>query len=173
MARSKGRSAAGCRFCSIAAHDAPATLVLEETEVLAFLDSRPLFPGHALVIPRSHVETLDTLPAELTVPLFGASQRLARAMPAAVGAEGTFVAINNVVSQSVPHLHVHVVPRRRGDGLKGFFWPRHAYSDTAHQEETAGAIRRALAAARQPGEAPIGGPAGSGALRSGGPPRPA
>lgn len=111
---------------------------------MAFLDRRPLFPGHTLLVPRSHIATLADLPAELVAPLFLQAQRLASAVERAVGAEGTFVAINNRVSQSVPHLHVHIVPRRRGDGLKGFFWPRHGYRDAGHAAEVRDALRDAL-----------------------------
>jgi histidine triad (HIT) family protein len=114
--------------------------------VLAFLDARPLFPGHVLVIPRQHHETLADLPTDLIQPLFDAVQRLSRAVPDAMESTGTFVANNNKVSQSVPHLHVHVVPRRPKDGLRGFFWPRQRYDDDGHAARTAAAIRDALAA---------------------------
>ena len=134
-----------CPFCAIADGSTEARLVLDEEHALAFLDRRPLFPGHVLLIPRRHVATLDELPAELLSPLFEQAQRLAAAVQRGLEAEGTFVAINNRVSQSVPHLHVHVVPRRRGDGLKGFFWPRHGYRDAAHADDVRDAIRRALA----------------------------
>jgi histidine triad (HIT) family protein len=115
--------------------------VLEDERSLAFLDRRPLFPGHCLLVPRAHVETLGELPDELVAPLFTAARLLARAVQAALVAEGTFVAINNVVSQSVPHLHVHVVPRSKGDGLKGFFWPRIGYRDVGHEREVQQALR--------------------------------
>jgi len=118
--------------------------VLDETEVVAFLDRRPLFPGHVLVIPRRHYETLPDLDPSLLPVLFGAVQRLTVAVPRAVGAEGTFVAANNIVSQSVPHLHVHVVPRRKGDGLRGFFWPRKSYGSDAEAIAVASDIRAAL-----------------------------
>ena len=134
-----------CPFCAIAAGAADAQLVLDEEHTLAFLDRRPLFPGHVLLIPRRHVAALDELPAELLTPLFAQAQRLAGAVQRGLQADGSFVAINNRVSQSVPHLHVHIVPRRRGDGLKGFFWPRHGYRDAAHATEVRDAIRRALA----------------------------
>jgi histidine triad (HIT) family protein len=133
-----------CAFCAIATGEAEAHRVLAGSDVVAFLDRRPLFPGHVLLIPRAHVPTLGDLPASLLEPLFGQAQRLARAVECAVGADGTFVAINNRVSQSVPHLHVHIVPRRRGDGLKGFFWPRRGYRDDAHAAQVCAAIRRAL-----------------------------
>ena len=133
----------GCVFCSILAGALAAHLVLDEPLVAAFLDSRPLFDGHTLVVPRAHHETLTDLPGELIEPLFAASQRLAAAVRQATGAQGTFVAMNNRVSQSVPHLHVHIVPRTKGDGLRGFFWPRHRYAD-GDEARTADAIRAAL-----------------------------
>jgi len=118
-----------CAFCNIAARRVQSYVIFEDEVALAFLDRRPLFPGHSLLIPKEHYETLTDLPAKLTAPLFANVQLLARAVEKALDAEGTFVAINNRVSQSVPHLHVHIVPRRRGDGLRGFFWPRQAYKD--------------------------------------------
>ena len=143
--------AAGCLFCRIARGEEPASGVLETRSVMAFLDHRPLFPGHCLVIPREHVETIGELPATLTAPLWDAVRVLARAVEAALGADGSFVAVNNRVSQSVPHLHVHVVPRRRGDGLRGFFWPRGRYAGPAEMED----VRRRIAeAADVPG--PVG-----------------
>jgi histidine triad (HIT) family protein len=120
--------------------------VLEDALTLAFLDHRPLFPGHCLLVPRAHHETLVDLPAELVAPLFANARRLAAALERGLGAEGSFVALNNRVSQSVAHLHVHVVPRRRKDGLRGFFWPRHAYQSEAQMREVAAQIRAALAA---------------------------
>jgi histidine triad (HIT) family protein len=135
---------AECRFCAIVRGDAEALVVLDDEQVLAFLDHRPLFPGHTLLIPREHHETLPDLPDALLAPLFGAARLLARAVVDAFEAEGSFVAINNVVSQSVPHLHVHVVPRRRKDGLRGFFWPRHPYRDEDHAEQVCQALRAAL-----------------------------
>jgi len=134
-----------CRFCEIAQAAAPADVVWETADVVAFLDRRPLFPGHTLVVPRRHVATLDDLPEDLIPAVFGAARRLSGAVRRATGAQGTFVAMNNVVSQSVPHLHVHVVPRTRGDGLRGFFWPRRGYDDDAHRSAVAEAIRAALA----------------------------
>ncbi|HZP35220.1 MAG TPA: HIT family protein [Methylomirabilota bacterium] len=136
-----------CLFCQIADGKQPAARVLETDAVTAFLDHRPLFPGHCLVIPREHVETLLDLPGALTAPLFDVAAAVARALETALGADGSFVAINNRVSQSVPHLHVHVVPRRRGDGLRGFFWPRGRYADPAAMEEVRARIAGALAAA--------------------------
>ena len=135
-----------CLFCAIASGDHPAEIVFTDDLVVAFLDSRPVFKGHVLVIPRDHYETLPDLPAELVGPLFTRVQRVSAALPAALGAQGTFVALNNVVSQSVPHLHVHVVPRTRGDGLRGFFWPRQKYADEAEAAAYAQRIRDALAA---------------------------
>ena len=135
-----------CLFCAIASGEQPAEIVLADEVVVAFLDSRPVFKGHVLVIPRDHYETLADLPAELVGPLFTRVQRVSAAVPAALGAQGTFVALNNVVSQSVPHLHVHVVPRTRGDGLRGFFWPRQRYADEAEAAAYAQRIRDALAA---------------------------
>lgn len=121
-------------------------MVFESPAAVAFLDHRPLFRGHCLVIPREHVETLGELPGRLTAPLFEAVSRLARAVEAALAADGSFVAVNNRVSQSVPHLHVHVVPRRKGDGLRGFFWPRGHYASAAEMEETRRRVAEALAA---------------------------
>ena len=134
-----------CLFCAIAAGDVPAEIVLADDVAVAFLDGRPVFKGHVLVIPREHYETLADLPADLVGPLFTRVQRVSAALPAALGAQGSFVALNNVVSQSVPHLHVHVVPRTRGDGLRGFFWPRQRYADDAEAAAYAQRIRDALA----------------------------
>ncbi len=134
-----------CVFCDIAAGDVPATIVFEDDATLAFLDIRPLFPGHVLVVPKEHIETLAELPPGAIAPFFVNVQKMAIAVEAAMDAKGTFVAINNKVSQSVSHLHVHVVPRRPKDGLRGFFWPRHRYGDEAHIEAAASSIREALA----------------------------
>jgi histidine triad (HIT) family protein len=114
--------------------------VLDEPEVMAFLDIRPVFKGHTLLVPRRHVETLPDLPAELRDPFLEAGQRLSRAVKDALGAQGSFVAVNNTVSQSVPHLHLHVVPRTKGDGLRGFFWPRTKYADQAELEDYAARV---------------------------------
>jgi histidine triad (HIT) family protein len=133
-----------CLFCEIAAGNTAADVVYEDEQFLAFLDHRPLFPGHVLLIPRAHYETLADLPATLTGPLMLATQKLARAVESALQAEGSFVAMNNRVSQSVPHLHIHIVPRRRRDGLKGFFWPRRQYADDAEKEAVVRAIRSAV-----------------------------
>jgi histidine triad (HIT) family protein len=138
----------GCAFCAIVAGEAGAHVAYEDELALGFLDVRPLFPGHVLLVPRAHHETLGDLPEELVAPLFGAAQRLAVAVEAAMDARGTFVAMNNRVSQSVPHLHVHVVPRRPKDGLRGFFWPRRRYADEAEMADVAARIRAAQAAAR-------------------------
>jgi histidine triad (HIT) family protein len=132
-----------CLFCRIVSGELPATIVYEDDDAIAFLDHRPLFPGHSLLVPRAHVETLGDLPVKHVGPYFEAAQLLARAVETAMDAEGTFVAMNNRVSQSVPHLHVHVVPRRRKDGLKGFFWPRTKYKSAEEMEE----VRRKIAAA--------------------------
>ncbi len=122
----------------------PAHVVLDEPGTLAFLDHRPLFPGHCLLVPRPHHETLADLPADLVPDVFDAVRRLSRAVEEALGADGSFVALNNRVSQSVPHLHVHVVPRRRKDGLKGFFWPRQRYADDDEAADVARRVRTAL-----------------------------
>jgi histidine triad (HIT) family protein len=135
---------ADCLFCRVVAGDVPAHVVLDDGSTLAFLDNRPLFPGHCLLVPREHYETLTDLPEELVAPLFSASRRLALAVETAMGAAGSFVAMNNRVSQSVPHLHVHVVPRRPKDGLRGFFWPRHRYASEDEAAEVAARVRSAL-----------------------------
>jgi histidine triad (HIT) family protein len=134
-----------CTFCAIAAGELPAARVLEDELCVAFLDARPLFHGHVLLVPRAHVETLPDLPAQDVGPFFVRGQRLSVAVRDAMEAAGTFVAINNVVSQSVPHLHVHVVPRNFKDGLRGFFWPRTKYADDAERDAVAARIRAALA----------------------------
>jgi histidine triad (HIT) family protein len=134
-----------CLFCRIASGDVPATVVYEDELTLAFLDHRPLFPGHCLVIPKEHYETLSDLPKSLVGRLFENVQLLSRAVELAMAAEGSFVAMNNRVSQSVPHFHVHVVPRRKKDGLKGFFWPRTKYADEESMAEVKEQIVAALA----------------------------
>ena len=139
-----------CAFCRIAAGDLDAHVVMADDVVIAFLDLRPLFPGHCLLVPRAHHETLLDLPAPLVGPFFASAQRLAGAVERAMAADGTFVAMNNRVSQSVPHLHVHVVPRRRKDGLRGFFWPRHRYESDARMAEVAGQVRDAVQAVTPP-----------------------
>ncbi len=132
-----------CPFCAIVAGLAPAAVVHADDVAVAFLDRTPLFPGHVLVVPRDHVVTLVDLPTEKVGPYFEQVRAAARAVTDGTGAAGTFVAMNNVVSQSVPHLHTHVVPRNRRDGLKGFFWPRTRYRDQDHVDEVAERIRSA------------------------------
>jgi histidine triad (HIT) family protein len=134
----------GCLFCQIAAGEAEASVAWSDDDFVAFLDIRPLFKGHTLLIPREHVVTLPDLPASLRDPFLAAAQRLAQAMVDGLGAEGSFVAMNNTVSQSVPHLHCHVVPRTKGDGLRGFFWPRTKYDDAADRDAWAARISTAL-----------------------------
>jgi histidine triad (HIT) family protein len=133
-----------CTFCGIVAGEVTASRVLEDESFMAFLDVRPLFPGHTLVVPRDHHETLADLPAGGVGPLFDRVRALAAAMEDALGAQGSFVAVNNRVSQSVPHLHVHVVPRTRGDGLRGFFWPRQRYASDEEMAEVADRLRSSL-----------------------------
>jgi histidine triad (HIT) family protein len=134
---------AGCRFCAIVSGAAPAHVVVDEPAVVAFLDVRPLFPGHVLVVPRRHHQTLADLPPDQLPALFGVVQVLSSVVPAALDAVGSFVAVNNRVSQSVPHLHVHVVPRRPRDGLRGFFWPRTRYGSDEEAEAVAARLRGA------------------------------
>jgi histidine triad (HIT) family protein len=136
--------AEGCLFCRIVAGEEHAYVVWRDEATVAFLDARPVFKGHVLLITREHVDTLSDLPQRLTMPFFSMAQRLAAAMVDALGAQGSFVAMNNVVSQSVPHLHVHVVPRTKGDGLRGFFWPRTKYADEAEAASYADTIQAAL-----------------------------
>jgi histidine triad (HIT) family protein len=138
---------AGCTFCAIAAGDEPAATVLDESDLVAFLDVRPVFKGHVLLVPRLHVETLADLPAPLRDPFLEAAQRISLAVTTALGAQGSFVAVNNTVSQSVPHLHLHVVPRTKGDGLRGFFWPRTKYDDAAEMAGYATRLADELASA--------------------------
>jgi histidine triad (HIT) family protein len=134
---------AGCLFCRIVAGDEDAAVVLETPDTVAFLDHRPVFKGHVLLVPRRHVVTLPDLPADLRSPFLESAQRLASAMLTALGAQGSFTAMNNTVSQSVAHLHMHVVPRTKGDGLRGFFWPRTRY-DAGEMNEYAARLRSAL-----------------------------
>jgi histidine triad (HIT) family protein len=141
-------AARACTFCAIATGEAHAHRVFEGATCIAFLDARPLFPGHTLVIPRAHRETISDLTTEELAAVFGGAQRLCRAMDTALGAGGTFVAMNNRVSQSVPHAHVHVVPRHKGDGLRGFFWPRQKYASDDEAAEVAAKLREAVAAER-------------------------
>jgi histidine triad (HIT) family protein len=138
-------SRSDCAFCAIVAGETEAHVVFEDEATLAFLDNRPLFHGHTLLVPREHHEAIWDLPDELVGPLFANARMLAVAVREAMGSEGVFIANNNVVSQSVPHLHVHVVPRNRKDGLRGFFWPRRKYEAEEEAEAAARAIRAAVA----------------------------
>jgi histidine triad (HIT) family protein len=133
-----------CLFCRISAGDEASYVVYDGADIMAFLDTRPVFKGHTLVVTRRHVDTLLDLPAELGPPFLDTLKRVAAAMTEALGAQGTFVAVNNVVSQSVPHLHGHVVPRTKGDGLRGFFWPRTKYADEAEAMDYAERLRQVL-----------------------------
>jgi histidine triad (HIT) family protein len=144
-AREPSATPAACAFCAIARRETESAIVFEDSETLAFLDLRPLFPGHCLLIPKAHHRTLMDLPEALLAALFRNSQRLTSAVERAMDAEGSFVAMNNRVSQSVPHFHIHIVPRRKGDGLKGFFWPRHNYRDAAEKKVVSDSIKKALA----------------------------
>jgi histidine triad (HIT) family protein len=137
-----------CRFCAIVSGDREAERVFEDESSLAFLDNRPLFPGHSLLVPLDHYDSMLDVPDALLAELFANARLLARAMEAGLGAEGSFVAVNNRVSQSIPHLHVHVVPRTKGDGLRGFFWPRQKYRDDSHVAATRDALRAAVAELR-------------------------
>ena len=136
---------ADCVFCAIVAGSVPAFKVIDEPEGVGFLDTRPVFKGHVLVIPRDHIVQLTDLPTTLLAGYFGLVQRVAAAVPSALGAQGTFVAENNIVSQSVPHLHTHVVPRTKGDGLRGFFWPRHKYASDDEATDYAKRIAAVIA----------------------------
>jgi histidine triad (HIT) family protein len=137
--------AGGCQFCAIAAGEGEAHVVYADPDVVAFFDHRPVFKGHTLVIPRQHVVTLPELPDSLLVPVFSVARRVATAMESAgFGADGTFVANNNRISQSVAHLHVHVIPRHKKDGLRGFFWPRVKYDSPGEAAEVAGRLRAAI-----------------------------
>jgi histidine triad (HIT) family protein len=137
--------ARACVFCAIVNGETPAHFVLKTDACVAFLDTRPLFPGHTLVVPREHKETLADLDAGDIAAIFGAAQRIAGAIERGLGGDGSFVAMNNRVSQSVPHAHVHVVPRRKGDGLRGFFWPRLKYESDAEAAAIAEKLSTALA----------------------------
>jgi len=138
---------ADCLFCEIVAGSRPAEVIWADDLLVAFLDARPVFKGHTLLVPREHVATLPDLPAGLRDPFLAGGQRLAQAMVDGLGAQGSFMAVNNVVSQSVPHLHLHVVPRTKGDGLRGFFWPRTKYADDRERAEYGDRLRATLAAA--------------------------
>lgn len=147
MSRAASAAADPCVFCRIVTDDEPAAVVFADEVAVAFLDRRPLFVGHTLVVPRAHHVTLADLPAEVIGPLFARVRRLSAAMESGLGHAGTFVAMNNRVSQSVAHLHVHVVPRNPKDGLRGFFWPRTTYVDDAHMAAVAAEVGRAYAQA--------------------------
>ena len=134
-----------CIFCKILRHPTEDDIVYENESALAFLDHRPLFPGHCLVIPKSHLETIHDLPDSLLGPFFSTVKMLAAAIEQAMQAQGTFIAANNRISQSVPHFHVHVVPRKKGDGLKGFFWPRGKYKSAEEMTAVRNALRAAIA----------------------------
>ncbi len=133
-----------CKFCRIVSGELSASIVLDNECCVAFLDSRPLFHGHCLLVPKAHYETLPALPESMIGPLFSDTKLLCRAVEETMRADGTFVAINNKISQSVPHLHVHVVPRKKKDGLRGFFWPRYRYADEGQMREIAERIRAAV-----------------------------
>ncbi|MGA2588632.1 MAG: HIT family protein [Bryobacteraceae bacterium] len=137
-------SAMGCIFCRIVAGEVAAATVFEDEHTLAFLDHRPLFPGHCLLIPKAHYETLTDLPEELTGPLFQNARLIAGAMEQALASDGSLVAVNNRVSQSVPHLHIHVVPRRKKDGLRGFFWPRQKYESADEMARVRDSLREGI-----------------------------
>lgn len=139
----------GCLFCRIVVGEVAAAAVFEDELTLAFLDHRPLFPGHCLLIPKTHYETLADLPEDLIGPLFGNARLLAGAVEQGMGSDGSFVAINNRVSQSVAHLHIHMVPRRKKDGLRGFFWPRQKYESAAEMERVRDTLRAAISRTRR------------------------
>lgn len=134
-----------CAFDRIIAGDAPADLVLDEADLVAFLDARPVFPGHTLVVPRRHYPTVSDMPGELSAAMWAAGARVASAQREALGCDGTFFGLNDVVSQSVPHVHLHVIPRRFKDGLRGFFWPRGRYRDAGEAADMAALLRRSVA----------------------------
>ena len=142
-----------CAFCEIASGAKEAATVFQDESTVAFLDHRPLFPGHVLLIPRDHHELLADLPVDLVGPLFLRARLLSTAVQSALDAGGTFLAVNNGISQSVPHVHVHVIPRRKGDGLKGFFWPRVSYRDDAHLAEVRERIAGEMATLVRPAPA--------------------
>ena len=143
-------TAAECLFCRVVAGEVPADVVSDSPDAFAFLDHRPVFKGHTIVVPRVHVVTLTDLPAPAVGPFFTEVQRVTRAVVDGLDADGSFVAMNNVVSQSVAHLHVHVIPRRRKDGLRGFFWPRVKYTDAAESADYAARIASALGSCSGP-----------------------
>jgi len=134
----------GCVFCEMIGGRREAWTVYEDDVSFVFLDNRPLFPGHCLLVPKKHVETIWDLPVELLTPLFNDVQLVARGVKSAMKSQGIFIGINNIISQSVPHLHIHIVPRNRGDGLKGFFWPRHPYSSDKERKKVQKAVMQAI-----------------------------
>ena len=140
--------AANCVFCAIVEGETSATEVYRDDDFVAFLDAHPVFPGHVLMVPRRHVQTYDELPEDLAGPWLRASQALERAVESAMDADGSLLIVNNVVSQSVPHLHLHVIPRSKGDGLRFWLGPRHAYASPAEADAVAARIRAALASSR-------------------------
>jgi histidine triad (HIT) family protein len=135
---------ADCKFCLIAKHELQSSIVYEDDDVVAFLDIRPLFHGHTLLIPKKHFETFYDLPDDLRDKLFAQAKKIGRAVESSMGAQGSFLAMNNIVSQSVPHVHLHIVPRTKGDGLKGFFWPRRGYKDEQEIKEVQSRIWKAI-----------------------------
>lgn len=137
-----------CTFCDIVNGNTDAYIVFEDDYTITFLDRRPLFPGHCLLIPKVHYETISELPTELIQPVFENVRFLSDIIKLTFASEGTFIAVNNKVSQSVPHMHVHIVPRNRKDGLKGFFWPRNPYKDPQHMLDTANKIREIIQSSR-------------------------
>jgi histidine triad (HIT) family protein len=144
-----------CVFCKIVAGRIDAGIVYEDELTTVFLDSGPLFPGHCLVCPKEHYDTLMDVPPGRLEPLFSTAQIVARAIEQGLGAEGSFIAINNKISQSVPHLHVHVIPRRKGDGLKGFFWPRRPYKDKEEMAQVRDSLRTAITSIRESGSGKV------------------
>lgn len=134
-----------CTFCEIVSREIFSHIVFEDEVSLAFLDKRPLFPGHCLLVPKKHISTLVDLDASLVEQIFLNTRMLAKAVEETMRAQGTFVAINNKVSQSIPHLHIHIVPRNKKDGLRGFFWPRNPYKDENHILEVHRSITAAVA----------------------------
>jgi histidine triad (HIT) family protein len=148
MSAQSGKFDESCAFCKIVRND-DGFRVFEDEHTLAFLDHRPLFPGHCLLIPKNHFETIQDLPDSLLAPLFANVRMLSAAVEFGMRAEGTFIAANNRVSQSVPHFHVHIVPRKKGDGLKGFFWPRRKYKSAEEISAVLSALHAAIAQVRQ------------------------
>src|SRR6266849_7699184 len=147
---SEAHTSTSCAFCRIIRREEQASMIFEDSISLAFLDHRPLFPGHCLLVPKAHYETLADLPAPLVGPLFQNAQLLERAIEEGLEADGTFIAINNRVSQSIPHVHIHLVPRHKRDGLRGFFWPRQRYKDEAAILQMQETLRSAIAGVRSP-----------------------